>query len=126
MKLRKPAVLSGLLSAALVLTSCGHTKPAAAPKARESVREIPSPAGADSAQGNLAVAPDGAIYLSWMETADDGSPMLKFATLKDEKWSPAQTIVKSEDLMVNWADFPSLLPMDGGPIPGGTLALHDP
>lgn len=119
MKLRKPAVLIGLLSAALVLTSCGHTKPTAAPAALESLREIASPAGADSAQGNLAVGPDGAIYLSWMETADDGSPMLKFATLKDEKWSPAQTIIKSEDLMVNWADFPSLLPMGGG-----LLAAH--
>lgn len=83
------------------------------------VREIASPAGMNSAQPNLAVSQDGQTYLSWIENTDDGAPILKFATRKDDQWSPAQTIAQGDDLVVNYADFPSLLPMGGG-----VLAAH--
>jgi hypothetical protein len=122
MNSRNPKFVAlSLLSVAVILFGCGHstatteTKPAPV----EAVREIPSPAGMDSAQPNLAVGPDGKMYLSWIENAEDGTPILKFASRTNNKWSDAQTIVKGEDLVVNYADFPSLLPMSGG-----VLAAH--
>ena len=119
---RWSSVLIGLLATPVaILMGCGGSKPATpvAPAAAETPREITSPAGDNSGQGNLAVGPGGEVYLSWMETADSGSPVLKFAVLRDEKWLPAQTILENEDLLVNYADFPSMLPMGNG-----LLAAH--
>jgi hypothetical protein len=121
MRLRNPKLLASLLLClAAVLISCGHTatNTESKPAPVESVREIPSPAGMDSAQPNLATGPDGTTYLSWIENTDDGVPILKFATAKGDKWSDAQTIVKGEDLVVNYADFPSLLPLNDGVLAG--------
>src|ERR1700680_66722 len=115
MKLRNStALLSLIATLPLVLASCRQTPPAApaaAPVPVQTLREIPSPAARDSGQPNLAVGPAGEIYLSWIETLDSGEPALKFAVRKDDKWSPAQTIARGEQLVVNMADFPSLLPL---------------
>ncbi len=123
MKLRNStALLSLILALPLILAGCRETPPATpvvAPVSLETLREIPSPAARDSGQPNLAVGPAGEIYLSWIETLDSGEPALKFAVREDDKWSPAQTITSGEQLVVNMADFPSLLPL-----PGGVLAAH--
>lgn len=123
MKLRKSPALLGLIPALyLVLVGCRQTPPAApaaAPVPVQALREIPSPAARDSGQPNLAVGPGGEIYLSWIETLDSGEPALKFAVRQDDKWSPPQTIAAGEQLVVNMADFPSLLPLAGG-----VLAAH--
>jgi hypothetical protein len=122
-KLRKSPALLGLIPAlSLVLVGCRQpppATPAAAPVPVQTLREIPSPAARDSGQPNLAVGPTGEIYLSWIETLDSGEPALKFAVRKDDKWSPAQTIAAGEQLVVNMADFPSLLPLAEG-----VLAAH--
>jgi hypothetical protein len=123
MKLRNStALLSLIVTLPFVLASCREnapTTPVTAPISVQTLREIPSPAPRDSGQPNLAVGPGGEIYLSWIETLDSGEPALKFAVRKDDKWSPAQTITSGEQLVVNMADFPSLLPL-----PGGVIAAH--
>ena len=73
------------------------------------LHEIASPAAVDSGQPNLAVGPGGEMYLSWMETTEEGSSVLKFAQRTGDGWSPARTIVQDYELLVNYADFPSLL-----------------
>lgn len=83
------------------------------------IHEITSPAGAGSGQQNLAVGPDGKTYLTWIETNDAGSSLLKFSTGMGDGWSEPRTIVQSDELLVNWADFPSLLPLENG-----VLAVH--
>jgi hypothetical protein len=83
------------------------------------IRELPSPAGAGSAQPSLFVAPDGRVYLSWIERLDDGRHTLRFATRKNEGWSAARTIAEGPDWFVNWADFPSMIAL-----PDGSLAAH--
>jgi hypothetical protein len=119
MKLHKPTVLLSLIvTLPVALTSCRQTPPAA-PVSAMTLRGISSPAPRDSGQPNLAVGPAGEIYLSWIETTDSGEPALKFAARKDEKWSPPQIIAGGEQLVVNMADFPSLLPLGGG-----VLAAH--
>lgn len=121
MKLPHCKVLVGLLVAAVAaLLGCQHDTPAPATTApAQKLREISSPAGANSGQPNLAIGPAGETYLSWIETSDTGTPALKFAVRKEEQWSQAQTIVESNDLIVNYADFPSLLPLANG-----ALAAH--
>ena len=112
-----PVLVSLMVTAAVVLTSCGRQ---AEPVSTGSWRKIPTPAGPDSGQPNLSAGPAGETYLSWIETDEEtGLPALKFAVRKEEKWSESQTIVQGEDLMVNWADYPSLLPLEDG-----VLAAH--
>jgi hypothetical protein len=83
------------------------------------VREIPTPAGPGSGQPNLAAAPDGHIYLSWLEPRGDSGVRLRFATRSDAGWSAPQTIAEGADWFVNWADFPSMTAL-----PDGSLAAH--
>jgi hypothetical protein len=71
-----------------------------------------SPAGPGSAEPNLALGTDGRAYLSWLEPLDSGHA-LKFSVYDGRAWSDAQTIRTGRDFFVNWADFPSIIPLDG-------------
>jgi hypothetical protein len=74
---------------------------------------------------NLAAGPDGALVLSWLEplapttgatpsTAPRGTPhRLRFAALRDGAWTAPRTIAERSDLLVNWSDFPAVVPMGG-------------
>jgi BNR repeat-like domain len=117
-------ILPMALSVALLAcTSCGTNKPPEQPQDKSistaGLRDAASPAGADSAQPNLATGADGQTYLSWIETTDSGEPALKMSIRKDGAWSAAQTIAEGESLYVNYADFPSLLSLGNG-----LLAAH--
>jgi len=79
---------------------------------------LPSPAGPGSAEPNLAVSPDGRVYLSWHEPADSGFA-LRLAVFDGRTWSAAQTVRTGRDFFVNWADFPSVEALGGG-----KLAAH--
>ncbi len=98
-----------------MLAGCSHTKHTTL----GNLREIPPPAAMDSSQVNLNIGPDGTPFLSWIEYSEKDVPELRFATLKDQKWSAVQTIVTGDDLIVNYADFPSLLSLGNG-----VLAAH--
>jgi hypothetical protein len=83
------------------------------------VRELPSPAGTGSGQPNLAVSPDGRVYLSWIERLGEGRFSLRFATLEKDGWSTPRVIAEGSNWFVNWADFPSIVAL-----PDGSLAAH--
>ncbi|MEX2154944.1 MAG: sialidase family protein [Gemmatimonadaceae bacterium] len=83
----------------LGVSRAGH--PLAAPDT------IVSPAGPGSAEPNLAVGPDGRVYMSWLEPADSGFA-LRFSSFDANAWSRARTIRSGRDFFVNWADFPSI------------------
>ncbi|HEX9001872.1 MAG TPA: sialidase family protein [Blastocatellia bacterium] len=83
------------------------------------VRELASPAGTGSGQPNLAVTPDGRVYLSWIERLGEGRFSLRFSTLEKEKWTAPQIIAEGSNWFVNWADFPSMVVL-----PDGSLAAH--
>jgi hypothetical protein len=76
-----------------------------------SIDTLASPAAPGSGEPNLAAGPDGRVYLSWLEPAGDAGHALRFSTLDGEEWSPPRTIVKRSDLFINWADFPSVVPL---------------
>ena len=116
------AVSAVLLAAGLAaLGGCDATPRAPDAATRPVVTElepVPTPAAGGSGEPNLAIGPDGAIYLSWLEPTETGHA-LRFATLEGETWSEPRTILDRPDLFVNWADFPSL-----AVLPDGTLAAH--
>lgn len=101
-----------ILTLVLVLTAagCNANRPL-------TVKEVPAPAGERSGQPNLVAGADGKMYLSWLDTA--GTRTLKFASKLPEGWSEPQQIVAGDDLLVNYADFPSLYVL-----PEGGMAAH--
>ena len=84
-----------------------------------SVEDVVNPATGESAQPNLMVGPKGDVYLSWIEVDKVGKSSLKFASKTKEGWSEAKPIISSDELYINWADFPSLYELADG-----TLAAH--
>jgi len=104
------------LASFLVTTACSS----AGRDVLNSVEELPTPALEYSAQPNLARSADGALYLSWIEEGGE-APTIKFASKTADGWSEPRTIVQSDKLLVNWADFPSLYDLGGG-----VLAAHWP
>jgi len=79
------------------------------------VSEIPVPAAAGSTEPNLAKGPDGTIVLSWLEPAGEKNHgvkvRLRFSSLEPSGWSAARTVAEGKDWFVNWADFPSVVPV---------------
>lgn len=66
--------------------------------------------GPGSAQPRLSQGPGGEIVLSWLEPRDKES-MLRFAVLGDEGWTLPGTVAQGDDWFINWADFPSVVPL---------------
>lgn len=108
--------------AACVLVALAVLAGCAAPRAEMPmvVRELGSPAGPGSGEPNLAVAPDGRVLLSWIESAGENRHVLRYASLDGSgSWSPPRTIAEGAGWFVNWADFPAL-----AVLPDGTLFAH--
>jgi hypothetical protein len=83
------------------------------------IDSLSSPAAPGSGEPNLALDSAGRAVLSWIEPAADSSHALRMAVLDGTAWSVPRTIAQHPDLLVNWADFPSVAAM-----PGGGLAAH--
>ena len=82
-----------------------------------SIREVASPAMAESAQPQLSAA-NGAVILSWIEREGPKST-LKFAERTASGWSEPRVVSAGTDWFVNWADVPSVIRLGDG-----TLAAH--
>lgn len=85
------------------------------------MQQIDSPARPGSGQPNLYASSDGRGYLSWIEPVDEKRRAVRFVVRKDGRWSEPRTIIEGEDLLVNSADFPSLVAL-----PKGLLIAHWP
>jgi hypothetical protein len=93
------------------------------------VTALSTPAAADSAEPHLALGQDGSVVLSWLLRDGDGVA-LRFSVLGNKGWQPAKTVSSGNDWFVNWADFPSVIPMTSdlwaahwlAKKPGGTYA----
>ncbi|MBI3886687.1 MAG: exo-alpha-sialidase [Opitutae bacterium] len=80
------------------------------------VEPVVAPAGADAMCAALATAPDGTVFLSWLEPAGPDATALKFARYDaaQNRWGDARLIAHGRDWFVNWADFPVLAVQTGG------------
>jgi hypothetical protein len=79
--------------------------------------QAPAPAGATAP--NLVAGEGGGVYLSWTEPRPDSAHALRFSVLRGAGWSEPRTVAEGRGWFVNWADFPSVLPL-----PGGGMAAH--
>ena len=105
MQLRLIRLIGIALLSALVVGCTGEAPPA-------EIRSLDVPAAAGSMGPNLATGPDGQIVLSWMEPEADGHA-LRYSVLGDSGWETPQTVARGDGWFVNWADFPSVVPMTG-------------
>jgi hypothetical protein len=76
-----------------------------------SIDTLASPAAPGSGEPNLASGPGGRVYLTWLEPQGDSTHALRVSTLENETWSVPRTIAQRPDFFVNWADFPSIVPL---------------
>ena len=120
--MRRRTRLDWLAAAALALAAAGCDARAAEDASRGDatlqVAQLPTPAGQGSAQPSLASADDERVILTWHEPAEGGAA-LRMATLDETGWSAPVTVAAGRDFIVNWADFPSALPLGDG-----RLAVH--
>ena len=63
-----------------------------------------------SAEPNLVKGPNGEIVLSYLEPQAIGVA-LRYTTLHGERWSTPKTVAEGTNWLVNWADFPSVVPI---------------
>ncbi|HSQ70208.1 MAG TPA: hypothetical protein VLM41_08985 [Steroidobacteraceae bacterium] len=74
------------------------------------LRELPSGAGAR--YPSLATGPAGEVVAGWLEPQGEGYA-LRFSTWRQHRWQPAGTVASGSDWFINWADFPSVVPLGG-------------
>lgn len=92
--------------AALALTGCGQPNP----DSGSAVVFLPTVAAVNSAEPHLAKAPNGTVVMSWLEPAGDDMA-LRFSTLHNGEWASPTTVAAGSNWFVNWADFPSVVPV---------------
>jgi hypothetical protein len=74
------------------------------------VTAVDDPAGPGSRYPHLAGS-DGQVAMSWLQALPQGGFALQHARWKDGAWGPAGTVASGDDWFVNWADFPSVVPL---------------
>jgi hypothetical protein len=77
------------------------------------IAEIETPAGDGAMEPSLFAMPNGDLVMSWTEP-DRAAFNVKTATLQGSEWTAPTTVVSSESLFVNWADFPTVAAFEDG------------
>lgn len=103
---------------ALILTNCSEDQTAS-----------DNPAASNSRYPFLYSNSD-SVYMSWITQHKDDTFSLNFASYKNQTWSKSNTIAQDSSWFVNWADYPSIIADQNGPLaahwlkkrPGGTYA----
>lgn len=112
------------LVGALALAACEKAPPEAVPTVG-TIDTLQSPAGARSGEPNVAAGRDGRVWMSWLEAVGDSLTALKVAAFNGTAWSAPVTVVSRRDLMVNWADFPSVFATESGRLVAHWLQRSD-
>ncbi len=104
----RPVVLIALA----LLAGCGEET--AVPKALVTgdltIEAWPLPAMPGSAQPDLALAPDGRILLSWINSGGGRRPALQIAEFyADGHWEGPRTVAVGNSMFTNWADTPHIV-----------------
>ncbi|MBK9171140.1 MAG: exo-alpha-sialidase [Bryobacterales bacterium] len=92
---------------------------AAVPPTVQGVRPLDPPALPGSGMPFLATAPDGGLFVSWIDPLPESESALRFARWAGPGWSQPETIATGRNWFVNWADFPAI-----AILPGGTMLAH--
>jgi hypothetical protein len=73
-----------------------------------------APVMADASTPHLAVDTGGAVHLSFTTRVDSSTHALQFVSWTGGDWSAARDITRGRPFFVNWADFPSITPLENG------------
>jgi len=87
-----------------LLVGCDRTPPPAQPMKLDALPGSSLP--------RLDSGPDHALWLSWVEDLGEQQHRLRFSRLRDTGWSAPATVAQGTDWFVNWADFPSVIPLE--------------
>jgi len=88
------------------------------PPVRLSADEVGSPAAVDSGEPFLSSAGD-TVFMSWLGRSASGVRQMRFARYVGGTWEEPSVVTEGERLLVNVADFPSVVPA-----PDGSLWAH--
>ncbi|MDH4047898.1 MAG: glycoside hydrolase [Gammaproteobacteria bacterium] len=94
-----------LLPVASLVSACGD-----APQETVAVEFLPVSAATGSAEPHLSLTVWGEAVLSWLEPDGDGVA-LRVSTLGEDAWQEPVTVASGDNWFVNWADFPSVVPI---------------
>jgi hypothetical protein len=103
--------LAGRLAAGIVVASLGGCGQEQGSNVPTTIVGLTSPAAAGSLAPHLAVTPDDAVVMSWLEPADGNAHAVRYSILQGEAWSTPTTIAANDDWFVNSSDFPSVVPI---------------
>ncbi|MBM3762077.1 MAG: exo-alpha-sialidase [Acidobacteria bacterium] len=82
-------------------------------------QQLTPPVAKESGMPFLVSAPNGNIYLSYIDYLGADGHALRFTTFDGKQWSRPETIAEGKNWFINWADFPSLAIE-----PDGNLLAH--
>lgn len=63
---------------------------------------------------NLGAGPDGQLLLSWTDPVGDGAHAVRVSSREATGWSKPATVVRGDQLFLNWADFAAAVPSGDG------------
>jgi len=98
--------ITGILLAAVVSACTGKEPPVF-----DEPKPIPLPAGTNVIGPRFAASPGGPLVISWMQRLKKGAS-LRFSTFEQGEWRAPVDVVTDEAMFVNWADLPSVTPLD--------------
>ncbi len=88
------------------------------------VRLLETPAAKKSSSYSLNAGPDGAVFLSWVESSKTGGHAFRFSEMVGDEWGEAETVATGEDWFVNWIDHPAVVPLSSDRLAAHWL-VHD-
>jgi hypothetical protein len=109
--------LTAVLLALLSLPACRNADPTA--RWLGDIEIIAAPGGAGGRYPHLVRLHDEAVLMSWLQPVEGGGFALHHSIWRDGAWGPTGTVTSGANWFVNWADFPSVVPVDGN-----TWAAH--
>ncbi|MFV1884843.1 MAG: hypothetical protein ACMZ7B_10165 [Balneola sp.] len=95
------------------------------------LQSIENPTSENSSLSRLFTDNTGKVFMSWVEEKEE-TTFLYYSEFDGKDWTEPIVISQSEDWFVNWADYPSLIALDGKPvaahwlkkIPGNTYSYN--
>lgn len=105
--MKKPGRVALLLTIGLLCSCSGGELPALGEP-----RPVYLPAGSNTMSPRLSVAEDGTAILSWLQRENAGAT-LRYSTFLGDEWNEAADVVADPHMFANWADIPSVTPLNG-------------
>ena len=79
---------------------------------RSGFQQLPMAAMDNTGEPSLSVAPDGTAFLTYLQEIG-GVARMNLRELSESGWSEPRTVTEDKNLLVNWADFPSVIKTNG-------------